>query len=65
MLAITAAMLFAATVTHSDTLEDNQPASEVDIVFETAMEVSQETDEIVFDDSLLDEADSELLELEE
>ncbi len=62
MLGFAAAMLLAAT-TISDTLDDNQPASELELVFEE--EMSLESDDIVFDDSLLTETESDLIELEE
>lgn len=64
MLAFTAAMLFAANVTPAENFEE-APASELEIVLGEGMEAPLETDEIVFDDSLLSETDSELIELEE
>jgi|GEM_PF-3671110 len=64
MLAFAAAMILAATnpVIQLDAQED---ASQVELVFEEMLENEINPEEIVFDDTLLSDAEADLLEFEE
>lgn len=66
MLAFAASMILAAA-NPIEPLEaqDVADASEIELVLEETLESGFDSDEIVFDDTLLNDADNELLEIEE
>jgi hypothetical protein len=65
MLAIAAITLLAATgAIDSQDLQESEFA-ELEMAFEDGLETGMQGDEIVLDDSLLLDAESEMLELEE